>query len=456
MSPGVLLELAGLVVLFLLSGFFSASETALFSLSRARVKRLDETGGLTGRTVAALLARPQRLLITILVGNMVVNTAASSIIAASITFRLGDRGVALAIALTTSLLLVFGEVTPKTLAVRHAEALARGVALPLLWFSKVIAPVRYVLRAITRGLLAALRRGHIESANLLTRHEFAAALEVGEEAGVIDEHEADMVEHIIEFPTIAARELMVPRTEMVCVPETATIEEALKLAQRTHRSRLPVYGESVDDIWGVFDIRDLPAWRSRGVWGQTLREFVRERDALPKPPQRPLVRPACFVPESRRVGQLLRDMREGGNHMAVLLDEYGGTAGLVTLRDLVDELVGGVLTREADSSRLCRKGDGCIQVLGEARVRDLNSDLGFSLPLDRADTIGGYVLDLLGELPRPGAEVGDEQFVYRVLRLSGRRIMAVEVRPRDPDSDAWRRVWQGGQCAPAAEEAPPP
>jgi len=454
MPSGLLLELIGLGVLFLLSGFFSASETALFSLSRARVQRLGETGGATGRAIANLLSMPRRLLITILVGNMVVNTAAASIIASRITLNLGDRGVGLAIGVTTLLLLLFGEVTPKTLAVRHAEAVARVAALPLLGFSKLIFPIRCVLRCITNAILALLRRGHIESAHLLTRHELAAALEAGEEAGAIDELEHDMVEHIFQFPTIAGRELMVPRTEMVCVPEDATIKEALDLAQRAHRSRLPVYGQSVDDIWGIFDIRELPAWRGERIWDQTLREFVQARDAMPNPPRRPLVRPAPLVPASRRVGDLLREMREGGTHLAILLDEYGGTAGLVTLRDLVDELVGGVLTREPGSAQLCRKGDGCLQVLGEARVRDLNGDLGFDLPLDRADTIGGYVLDLLGELPKPGATASDSLFTYRVLRLAGRRIGAVEVRPLDPQGEAWRRIWAGGECPPAPEEAP--
>ncbi|HUT35348.1 MAG TPA: hemolysin family protein [Planctomycetota bacterium] len=454
MPQGLLLELAGLGVLFLLSGFFSASETALFSLSRARVQRLGETGGVTGRAIANLLCLPRRLLITILVGNMLVNTAAASIIAARLTRNLGGQGVALAIAATTLLLLLFGEVTPKTLAVRHAEAVARAAALPLLWFSRLIFPIRCVLRYITNALLGLLRRGHIESENLLTRREFTAALEAGEEAGAIDEHEADMVEHIFEFPTIAARELMVPRTEMACVSEEATIKEALDLAQRTHRSRLPVYGQSVDDIWGIFDIREFPAWRGKNIWGQSVREFVAARDAMPDPPRRPLVRPALFVPESRHVGDLLRDMREGGTHMVILLDEYGGTAGLVTLRDLADELVGGVLSREPDTRQLCRRGDGCLQVLGEARVRDLNSDLGFDLPLDRADTIGGYVLDLIGELPKPGATASDECFLYRVLRLAGRRIGAVEVRPHDPAGEAWQRIWAASRRA-TEPEAPP-
>jgi len=451
MPPGLLLELIGLAVLFALSAFFSASETALFSLPRARVQRLGETGGPTGRAIAHLLSMPRRLLITVLVGNMVVNTAAASIIAARMTQQFGDRGIALAIAITTSILLIFGEVTPKTLAVRHAETVARGVAVPLLWFSTLILPIRCVLRFLTNALLDLLSRGHIQSEGLLTRHEFAAAIEVGEAAGVIDEHERDMVKRIFEVPSVAARELLVPRTEMVCVSEDTTIADALALSHRTHHSRLPVYGQSIDDVWGVFDIRELPTWRGRDIWKLTIREFVQRRDALPKPPPRPLVRPAFVVPETRRVGDLLRDMREGGSHMAILLDEYGGTSGLVTLRDLIDELVGGVLTPEPGAPPLCRKGEGCLQVLGDARLRDLNGELGLELPLDKADTIGGYVLDLVGELPKPGTEVSDAQFHYRVLRLIGRRIGAVEIRPLDPHGDLWRRVWSG-PCAPASDE----
>jgi CBS domain containing-hemolysin-like protein len=441
MPAGTLLGLVGLAVLLAFSAFFSGSETALFSLSRVQVHRLREKGGRTGRAVARLLALPRRLLITILFGNLVVNTALGSIIAAFVTERLGHKGVGLAIATTTLLLLVFGEVTPKTFAVRHAEAVARGVAFPLLWFSRVIFPFRCLLRYLSGGVLFLLRQGRIESEDLLTRGEFAAALETGEEEGTIDEHERAMVERISELRHMAARELMVPRTEIVSVGEDVTIQEALRIARRSGHSRLPVHSGDLDAIWGILDIRDLPAWRDEEVWDLTIRDFV-EMSKAAGAPRRPFVRPAYLVPETRRVGDLLRDMRQSGTHLAILLDEFGGTAGLVTLRQLTDELVGGVVAKERLGAPLYQKTDDTIRVLGEARIRDLNRELGLALPLDPADTVGGYVLSLFGDLPMPGDEVCDQRFTYKVLRLSRRRVAAVEMRPLEAsappaEADPW-------------------
>lgn len=423
-------HLVGLAALLVLSAFFSGSETALFSLSRAQVQRLRDTGGRTGRAAARLLARPRRLLITILVGNMVVNVAAASVLASlfATRLRLGGSGVAVAIFVTTFLLLVFGEVTPKTFAVRNAAAVSRRVALPLAGFGRLIAPVRVVLRWVTSGVLFVLTRGRVQGGSPLTQREFEAAFEAGEAEGVIDEHQREMVAHIFEFRHMAARELMAPRTELVCVEETATIAEAAALSGRSGHARLPVHRGELDTIWGLFDARDLPAWRGHDVRPMTIRDFVAWRDELDEAPRRPIVRPAFLVPEARRAGDLLHDMRTSGSHTAILVDEYGGTAGLVTLHQLVDELVGGVLATGRDGEPLYTQAGDALHILGEARMRDVNEDLGLELPLGVADTLGGYVMSLFGDLPEVGEEAADKRFRYTVLRLDGRRIAAVAVR----------------------------
>ena len=432
MPPGLLAQLGGLAALLALSAFFSGSETALFSLSRVQARRLRQSGGRTGRAVAELLGRPRRLLITILVGNMVVNIAVASLLAVlAAGTRLGRWGVAAAIAASTALLVVFGEVTPKTFAVRSAERVSRAAALPLLWLGRVLWPIRIVLRGITAAVLFVLRQGHVPSAPLLTQGEFEAALEVGAEEGVIAEHEREMVEHIFEFRDLDAREVMVPRTETACVDESDTIAAALEAARASGHSRLPVHAGDLDEIWGIFDVRDLPSWRERDVMGLTIREFVDGSASLADGPMRPLVRTAFLVPETRHVGDLMQDMRRSGDHVAILLDEYGGTAGLVTLRQLIDELVGGVLARGRTGALLYREVEGRLQILGEARVRDVCSELDLVLPPVDADTVGGYVLSLFGRLPRRGEEAADGRYRWRVLQMSGRRIGAVEVRPLD-------------------------
>ncbi|MFW6161607.1 MAG: hemolysin family protein [Planctomycetota bacterium] len=437
MPPELLTEMGALAVLLALSAFFSGSETALFSLSRVQVQRLGKGGGRRGRAVAALLARPSRLLITILVGNMVVNTAAASLLAVlAARSRLGRWGVGVAIAASTALLLVFGEITPKTLAVRGAERFAAAAALPLLGFSKLIWPVRCVLRGITSTILFVLRQGQAAARPLLTEREFQAALEVSAEEGVIGEHEREMVEHILEFRDLDAREVMVPRTEMACVEESITVGEAVAAARAAGHSRLPVHTGDLDEVWGIFDLRDLPSWRKREVMGLTLCELVERSASLEQAPKRPLVRPAFLVPESRHVGDLMQDMRQGGEHIAILLDEFGGTAGLVTLQQLIDELVGGMLERGRAGGPLYRLVEGRLQVLGEARLRDVCGELGLVVPPVDADTVGGYVLSLFGRLPRRGEEATDERYRWRVLRMSGRRIGSVEVIPLHGPGDS--------------------
>ncbi len=447
MPPGLWPQAGALVGLLALSAFFSSSETALFSLSLVQVRRLRDSGGRSGRAVAHLLAYPRRLLITILVGNMVVNAALASVVAAVATELVGNEGLAIAIAVSTVLLLVFGEVTPKTFAVRHAERLARVVAPPLLVFAWAILPVRFVLRQVTNALLFVLRRGRLPAEPLLTRREIAAALEVGEAEGAIAEHEREILEHIIEFRQLDARELMVPRTEMVCVDEKATVAEAVDLVRRSGHTRLPVHSGDVDAIWGIFDVRDLPGWRDRDILGRRIKDFVEDERLKEPKGRRPLVRPAFLVPETRHAGDLLRDMRDSGSQMAILLDEYGGTSGLVTLRQLADELVGRALVKATGGAPFFRIVESRLRLLGEARVRDVNRELGLDLTPGKADTVGGYVLDLFGRLPRPGETTQDERFRYRVLRLSGRRIAAVEIEPLDPADAAWQRLLagEGGQ-----------
>ena len=437
MLSAVLPQLVGLAALLLLSAFFSGSETALFSLSRAQVQRLRHTGGRTGRAAARLLAMPRRLLITVLVGNMVVNVASASIVTSLATTLIGSRsaGVGAAVFVATLLLLVFGEITPKTFAVRNALVFSRAVALPLTWFSRAIGPLRVVLRHVTSGALFLLTRGRGHATSLLTQREFDAAFEAGEADGVIDEHEREMVGHILDFRQLDAREIMVPRTEFVSIRESATIAEAMARSRQSGHPRLPVYRGELDDIWAVFDARELPAWRGRDVSTLSIRDFVARRDAADHAPRRPLVRPAYFVPETRHVGDLLQDMRTTGSHMAILVDEYGGTAGLVTLHQLVEELVGGVLATARDGAPLYERVEGELHVRGEARVRDVNDELGLGLPLGIADTVGGYVLSLFGDLPSEGEQAEDERLAFTVLRLDGRRIGAVAVRRKGAPAD---------------------
>ena len=419
----------GLGALLVLSAFFSGSETALFSLSRGQVQQLLKSGTKSGRRVGALLDRPRRLLVTILVGNMSVNVATASILGALASRLLGNKGVGAAIFVTTFLLLIAGEVTPKTLAVRHAERFARCVAGPIQLFSILIWPVRVVLIQFTSAILFVLRQGHVQSENLLTPDDIQALAKAGESEGVVQEHETEIVQNIFELRDIIAREVMVPRTDIVRVSEDATVQEALTLSCQSGHSRIPVYNEADDEISGVFQVKDIPAWVDHHVQGLSIRDFVARRDSMTSAPRFPLVHPAFLVPETCRIDALLQAMRTHRTHVAILLDEYGGTAGMVTLGDLLECLVGELVQEEPGESRdYARRGD-VITASGQARIRELNHDMDLDIPLGRIDTVGGYVVELLGRLPEEGQTVSDGSLVFTATKVGVKRIAQVEIRP---------------------------
>ena len=428
----------GLGALLVLSAFFSGSETALFSLSRGQVQQLLKSGTKSGRRVGALMDRPRRLLVTILVGNMSVNVATASILGALANRLLGNKGVGAAIFVTTFLLLIAGEVTPKTLAIRHAEGFARCVAGPLQLFSMLIWPLRVVLIHLTSAILFVLRQGRVQSDNLLTPDDIQALARAGESEGVVQEHETEIVQNIFELRDIIAREVMVPRTDIVRVSEDANVQEALTLSCQSGHSRIPVYRQADDEITGVFQVKDIPAWMDHHVQDLSIRDFVARRDSMASPPRFPLVHPPFLVPETCRIDALLQAMRGQRTHVAVLLDEYGGTAGLVTLGDLLECLVGELMGEEPSESQDYARHEGVITASGQARIRELNHDMGLDIPLGRIDTVGGYVVDLLGRFPDEGQTVSDGSLVFTATKVGAKRIAQVEIRlapQAEPDGE---------------------
>jgi len=422
----------GLGLLLGLSAFFSGSETAIFSLGRAQVQRLRKSGTKTGEAVAALLDRPRRLLITILVGNMLVNVATAAILADVAKRVLGDRGVGAAIFVTTFLLLIAGEVTPKTLAVRHAEGFARTTALPLGLFARAIWPLRILLRGVTTAILFVLRQGRVQS-DSLTRDDLQAIVRAGAAEGVVEEHETEIVENIFGFREITAHEIMVPRTDVVGLEEAATIREALAAACQAQHSRIPIYREHEDDVWGVFHLKDMPAWAAHDILDMPIRGFVAHRDAMDEQPKFPLVHDAYLAPEAARIDTLFECMRDRRTHMAVLLDEYGGTAGIVTLGDVLEQLVGELTEEEPDTDDYRREGH-VILASGQAKIREINDDLDLDIPLGVADTVAGYVLELLSDMPEAGQTVADDALEFTVTEVTPKRIERVEIR-RLPSED---------------------
>lgn len=432
-----LLHLMGLALLLSLSAFFSGSETALFSLSKSQVERLRQGTVKSGTRVAELLDTPRKLLITILVGNMFVNVAAASLVASFAVALLGNKGVGAAIGVTTILLLVFGEITPKTIAVHNAEHISLIIAYPIQLFSKMIFPLRITLRFVTNSLVRLAGGDSVPVEDRLTTEELKVMVDIAEEGGSIREHEKQMLNTIFDLRNITAAELMVPRTEMICVSEASTLQQVFDLARTVGRSRLPVYRGDIDHITGIACVMDFPIWRHHDIYRLTIAEFLKRSQELWPDGNGTLIRQPLLVPETRTASGLFQDFHKRGDQMAVLLDEYGGTAGLVTMEDFIEELVGEIDDEyDAASEKFRILRASTTRVSGGTSIRNVNRKLGLNLLVEEdedIDTIGGYILHVLGRIPEPGEVFSTDDLEFKVAEMDKQRITQVVIRRIDTE-----------------------
>jgi len=434
-TASVLLHLAGLTFLLFLSAFFSGSETALFSLSRTQVEKLRQGADKSGVIAAGLLDTPRRLLITVLVGNMFVNVASASLVASFATTLLGNKGVGIAIAVTWVLLLIFGEITPKTIAVHNAESFSKLVAYPIQLFSRLIFPLRIMLRFVTNALMRLAGGDSIPIEDRLTTEEFKVMVEIAEEGGSIKEQEREMLNTIFDLRNITAAEIMVPRTEMICVSEDSTLQQVFDLARTVGRSRIPVYKDDIDHVSGIAYVMDFSIWRHHDIYGMTIGEFRRKSQEMWREGKDTLIRQPFFVPETRTAMGLFQDFHDRGVQMAILLDEYGGTAGLVTMENLIEEVVG-ELNDEYDAALKSFRSlnTSATMVSGGTSIRNVNKKLGLNLLAEDdedIDTIGGYVLHLFGRVPETGEAFVTDELEFIAAEVSKQRITHVAIRKLD-------------------------
>ncbi len=428
LPPDMAFQLASIGLLLLLSAFFSGSETALFSLSRTQARRMRR--GTPGeRAATRLLAEPQHLLSTLLIGNLLVNILLASQIAGLARRLTGGSGVGIAIGISTALLLVFGEVTPKTVAVRHAHTFARIAGLPLWFFSRLITPLRIAAGITARRFMRVFGLEKAGEWGALTRDELRAMLHIGEAHGATTHRERVIAERILELPSIAARDIMTPRTDLAGVPDHTSLEEAFRTACRQGTDRIFVYRQNLDDVWGFVPVLELAHHHSSSELRKPLAEFrIRSGSAAPgKTISKPAgpVYPVSVFPESVRISRILSEMRNRRTQVAVLVDEFGGTAGMITLDDILAEILG-----RAPATATPPDAGGAMRVDGRVPIRVLNRRLQPPIPEEEgAETLGGHVAALLGRLPRNGDTAEDGRYRYQVIRMAGRRVKLVEIHP---------------------------
>jgi CBS domain containing-hemolysin-like protein len=408
-----------LAALLILSAFFSGSETALLAANRLRLRQQRDAGDPRAARVLRLLEDPGRVLTALLVGNNLVNIAASVLAASLFVDLLGiRRGPWAAMAMMAVVLLIVSEITPKTFAAKHADRLSLWVSRPVAGLTAVLAPVIRALSVVSNLLVRPLG-GRVDlTSPLVTEEEIRLLLKLGEEEGVIEKDERQMIHSIFEFGDKVVREVMVPRIDMVCVEDTTPLEGVVRVIIEEGHSRIPVYHETIDQIVGVVHVKDLLSHLRAG------------HDALPV---REVMRPAFFVPESKRLDDLFREMRRKRAPMAIVVDEYGGTAGLVTVEDLLEEIVGPILDEYDVEEKPFEQVDAHTAVVdGRMSLEEVNEAMGLNLPTGEVDTVGGFVYALLGRVPQQGETVTVDDVALVVEKLEGRRIARVRITRKVP------------------------
>lgn len=416
-----------MLILLLLSAFFSGSETALFSLPRVVIGRLRRTTG-SGKHVAHLLDDPNRLLITILLGNLTFNILFSELVGVQALHIFEPfpystyLGSIAAVIVSTGLILLFGEIAPKTFAILNAERFALTVAMPLRLFSQIVLPILRVVLLLNNAILRAFGIDQEESPSISSEEELKTMVELGEEEGVLESSERMMIHKVFEFGDTLVRDVYVPRPEMVRVKSDITVEELTNIMRETGHSRFPVYGDTVDDIKGIVYAKDLFPYFWRGQTNIPISRFLR---------------PAYYVPGTKKVSDLLREFQTGRLHMAIVVGEYGGTRGLVTLEDLVEEVVGEIFD-EYDERKMIveRLPDGDYLVDARVRLDELSENLGKTVHLRDCDTVGGLLYELLEHMPSPNESVEYSDFIFSAEELDRHRIRKVRVSPRPADQMA--------------------
>lgn len=423
-----------LAFLIAMNAFFAASEIAIVSVRKTRLRQLAEEGNRSAQIAERLAEDSSRFLATIQVGITLAGFFTSATAAVTLSGALSAwiaalplpeaiivRGQALAVFLITTVLafitLVLGELVPKTLALKYAEPVALAVARPIDWLSHLAAPAVRLLSWATN--LIAGRFGATQMVSTMpfvTEDEIKTIVDAGEEGGVIEEEEKAMIYSIFDLGETLAREVMVPRIDVTALESTATLQEAVQTILKAGHSRIPVYVDTIDNIIGILYAKDLLRYLSNGQANVRLTDMVR---------------PPYFVPETKRIDELLRELQRRRVHMAIVVDEYGGTAGIVTIEDILEEIVGEIQDEYDVAEEPAVEQVGPDEYIFDARVDldDVNDLLGTQLPKELGETLGGFIYGQLGKVPAAGERLSfNNALEMEVLEVSGRRIRKVRLR----------------------------
>ncbi|MFH0726408.1 MAG: hemolysin family protein [Pseudomonadota bacterium] len=408
------IQLLELLFLLILSGLFSSAETALFSISKVKARHISKSHHAADQLILKMKEDPHRLLTTVLIGNNLVNIGAAAL-ATVLTLQLfPNRAVGISTGIMTLLILIFGEILPKSFAQRNNIMMARLLIYPIYWFSLLFYPIVIIMLFIPKIT------GKMKKSPSATEEELMTFVEVVEEEGEIKEEEKELIHNIIEFDDTSASEIMTPRGDMFLLDVDQELD--LRAILQSGYSRIPIIEGTVDNVIGVLHLKDL---------------FMHEATSAERPDLRTLMAKPYFIPENKKLDSLLRQFKKRKQHLAIIVDEHGGVSGLITLEDVLEELVGEI-SDETDKveSHIVALSENEWLVLGKTEIEEVNETLGMNIPdIREYDTFSGYILDRIGKIPSVNEEIVLDEFRAVVKEIEGNRILEYIVKRFEPGID---------------------
>jgi len=409
-----------LFVLLLSSAFFSGSEVALFSIEKKRLKEIS-SNNLMGRYIHLLLEHPRRLLVTILLGNTVINVAAS-IVAVTLAIEIAsahdisiDLILMLQIIILTILILIFGEITPKIYASRYPVQFAKFISIPLYWVSILIYPIAKVLSDLIRIVFSRIKPDARKTAIL--NSELSELADISAAKGTIVEDEQELIHGLVSFREVMAREVMTPRVDISAVSVDTSLEGVMKIITDSGHSRLPLYEDNLDNIKGI-------------IYAKDLLKYLREKEQVQNFSLVSLARNAMFVPETKLISELMQEFQSKKLHMGIVVDEYGGTSGLISLEDILEEIVGEIVDEyDKEENPIVKLSERSYVVLGKVDIDEINELLETDLSSENDDyeTIGGFIFNQAGTIPAENYNFVFDRFRFTVKKLENKRIYSVQI-----------------------------
>lgn len=383
------------------------------SLSRIKMRHMEEDGVKGAKLVSSLIEDSNRLLTSILIGNNIVNIAATSITTSLFTATLGAQGVAMATGLMTVLVLIFGEITPKTISANSPEKTSLVVAKPIKFFVTILTPVVWVFNIITKIIFKLFGIDSEGVKPFITEEELKTMVNVSHEEGLLEMEEREIINNVFEFGDMQAKEAMVQRLDIVAIDIEDSYDEIIELFKTEKLSRMPVYEETIDDIVGILNIKDVIFLNDEEIENFDIKKYIRD---------------PFFTYEFKKITQLLEEMKKDKSQMAIVVDEYGGTAGLITIEDLVEVIVGDIedeYDEEEDEIQVISSNEFVVE--GSTKISDVNEVLGIELESEEFDSIGGYIIGYIKHIPEENEVIEVDNIKFHIELVDKNRIKKIRI-----------------------------